>query len=1199
MDIELFKKLIQESEAIFTDIFDTIIYRKNFPDYNKQLWCEAIKQIFKLKISLSKIIKIRDNVEKSLREKNEKKGCSPEFNYNAFLEEIYYKLNIKVDKETFKKKATDIEIDIEFNSQFLFQDTLKLLEYAHKMHKKIYCISDMYLTKDMILELFRKHGIESLFTDIYVSSEYLKNKIDGSLYRYVKLQHPNLHFDKCLMMGDNHCYDFKNATREGFNGQVIDRSYLYGHYQNLKDNVLKKKYLAKLSNVSEYYNYFDDELFNYYQLKNICYDIYDSEISEIKYAKENESIISRLKKLQNELYLHRFIKFTISENTNFNVKDDVISFNNKEYYIKPFNDNENCFMEILKCLTNIVDDNVNIKTVKRVSNKDCSDIPIDKLKNIGKNYTPLFKDYLGWILNDIQKKNIKKIYFFTREGEFFKEVFDKINDNKNITSYLLEVSRVATFFPSLNSIDINELKRLWSQYSIQSLSSLFKSLNLDINRYIDLIIKHQLNINDQIINPVDNVNLNNLFNDKEFISLAMDDLKSAKSLLKEYFKDRNFIDNDEKVAIVDIGWRGTIQDNICYIFPNTTIYGYYFGLEKFLNKQPNNAYKYGYINQYYGKGKILGDVTPLEMLCNSCNGSTLGYEKNDDGVVQAIRKIDEIENVSFYNCTKYIQEGIIENAGNKDIDVSKAYDVAVDIIYNPDKYVALTYFNLKHNEEFGLGEYVSKKAYISKKEIINGIYRWRYQTALKHKLEQTTWPYGYLVANDLMKYKDKLPLKKIGKNDGVKCKKRIAWIMPDLLEGSGGHRTIISNANYLVTRGYQCDLYFNDDYVTTSDQLTEKIEKYFGECKCNVFVGLGLRMDYDMIFATYSVITPEIVKNSNCEHKMYFVQDFEPWFDAMGDGYIIKENSYKEGFRMISIGNWLEHKIATECSGKISSFPFCADLSIYKPLNIEKEDAICFIFQPDKPRRCVELGLRALKLVKAIKPNIKIYLYGSKQKYYVDFEHENLHIISLEECNKLYNKCKVGLCISSSNPSRIPFEMMAAGLPVVDLYRENNLYDMPDEGVTLAYSNPQSIATTILNLLDDEKLAKEKSNYGIKYMQKYDINEGYKAFGDTVDRIFDGNDIIDSNIEQTYKTLPAPIREDVKKFEFILRYNPDCHDSTDYLRKLVVVKRKIKAKISPRRYLRVIKRGIKKILLMPARIIKKILNKIIRKVLNR
>ena len=78
-----------------------------------------------------------------------------------------------------------------------------------------------------------------------------------------------------------------------------------------------------------------------------------------------------------------------------------------------------------------------------------------------------------------------------------------------------------------------------------------------------------------------------------------------------------------------------------------------------------------------------------------------------------------------------------------------------------------------------------------------------------------------------------------------------------------------------------------------------------------------------------------------------------------------------------------------------------------------------------------------------------------------DFECKNLNIIPITKCNELYNKCKVGVCMSASNPSRIPFEMMAAGLPVVELYKENNIYDMPDEGVLLARPTPEAIASAI------------------------------------------------------------------------------------------------------------------------------------------
>ena len=94
-----------------------------------------------------------------------------------------------------------------------------------------------------------------------------------------------------------------------------------------------------------------------------------------------------------------------------------------------------------------------------------------------------------------------------------------------------------------------------------------------------------------------------------------------------------------------------------------------------------------------------------------------------------------------------------------------------------------------------------------------------------------------------------------------------------------------------------------------------------------------------------------------------------------------------------------------------------------------------------------------------------------------------MRTMSLEECNALYNECSVGLCLSSSNPSRIPFEMMASGLPVVELWRDNNLYDVPDKAVSLSEQTPESIAENVLRLLDDPAARETMSQAGVAFMR--------------------------------------------------------------------------------------------------------------------
>lgn len=348
-------------------------------------------------------------------------------------------------------------------------------------------------------------------------------------------------------------------------------------------------------------------------------------------------------------------------------------------------------------------------------------------------------------------------------------------------------------------------------------------------------------------------------------------------------------------------------------------------------------------------------------------------------------------------------------------------------------------------------------------------------------------------------------------------KRKAAWIMPMFLEGSGGHRTIIQNIQHLIQQGYECDVYVEDTGIIKNEkELKNMSDKYYGKCDGTFYLGFDMKKEYDIIFAT-AWYTAKVVRDIDTKaKKAYFIQDFEACFNPMGDGYLLASNSYCYGLQPITIGRWLSHKMSNEYGLRSQYFDFCADGKVYKNLNKEKENAICFIYQPDKPRRCSIIGIEALGIVKHLRPDTKIYLYGSKIKERVWFDHENLGIISIDKCNELYNKCKVGLCISSSNPSRIPFEMMKTGLPVIDLHMENNLYDMPNEGVVLAHHTPESIAQAIIEVLDSEEKQKQMSEVGMNYMSDKSLEHGFKQFYEAVDNIINDNIPADNSFEKMY-----------------------------------------------------------------------------------
>lgn len=376
----------------------------------------------------------------------------------------------------------------------------------------------------------------------------------------------------------------------------------------------------------------------------------------------------------------------------------------------------------------------------------------------------------------------------------------------------------------------------------------------------------------------------------------------------------------------------------------------------------------------------------------------------------------------------------------------------------------------------------------------------------------------------------------------------IAWLIPSLLEGSGGHRTILQHADYLQNQGHHCVLYMESN-GSTKKGAAEQISKLFGYNFSNVHLGWEEIAPADMVFATiwYSA---KVVNDLTfpCK-KCYFIQDFEAVFNPMGDGYLMAENSYRHPLYPVTIGRWLPAMLEKNFASQASYFDFCADTNVYHPVqHMAREKAICFIYQPDKPRRCAQLGLEALGIVKHHMPEVRIYLYGSKGKgRNIWFEHTNLGLLSLDECSQLYSRCQVGLCISSSNPSRIPFEMMATGLPVVEIHRENTLYDFSPDAMLLCEQTPESIASGLMELLRDPARTNAMGQAGIDFMAQRTIEHGLQQFGQIIDNLLEGRSPphreaavmytnsahVASNVPECNQRLTHHIQQDFGRLAFL------------------------------------------------------------------
>jgi len=387
-----------------------------------------------------------------------------------------------------------------------------------------------------------------------------------------------------------------------------------------------------------------------------------------------------------------------------------------------------------------------------------------RLEKLACKIAPLFVLYVIFAIQEARKLGLNKVYYFTREGEILKQIHDKIKlhaGEKNIPdAVLLEVSRISTFGPSLNDLDFAELNRIWTMYPRQSLAAFLGTLGLVPENFQHFAIQAGLKVDEVIDRPWLDSRFASIISDEQFRAQALNELQQKKAVLKNYLSQKGINENTEQVLIVDIGWRGTIQDNLSKILPDTHWNGLYLALFKFLNPQPSNVSKTGYLfddNRGTAFEKHISPQAPLEMLFNSPNGSVIGYKVTE--TVSAERLVANAENHAYHTFSRFIQEKILSSS-EKIWDLmeqrallatdfsDRCRDLAAAVLANPGKEMADAFFCLEHNETFGNNAFVSHKSSFPYAKLLRHVRRPRTAIALlRQSSHESGWVGGFYSAN--------------------------------------------------------------------------------------------------------------------------------------------------------------------------------------------------------------------------------------------------------------------------------------------------------------------------------------------------------------------------------------------------------------------------------------------------------------------
>ncbi|MBR1277483.1 HAD family hydrolase [Bradyrhizobium sp. AUGA SZCCT0283] len=252
----------------------------------------------------------------------------------------------------------------------------------------------------------------------------------------------------------------------------------------------------------------------------------------------------------------------------------------------------------------------------------------------GVRAAPLFLGFCLFVAERAILDKVDRLFFLSQEGEFFHRVFATVFP-QNVLSGLrlpesgaLAVSRLSTFSASLaEKIGIDELMLVWTLQWQQRASTLFQILGLDARDFNELLSSLKISANELLVHPEDDPRVRQLLDSEIFREAALRECGKRRTLLGLYLQEQGFT-GQRKIGVVDIGWRGTIQDNLARIYPSTHFAGYYLGLRSFLNAQQSNVEKvaYGPDEQNGSFTELFDSFEPLEIICSSATGSTEGYD---------------------------------------------------------------------------------------------------------------------------------------------------------------------------------------------------------------------------------------------------------------------------------------------------------------------------------------------------------------------------------------------------------------------------------------------------------------------------------------------------------------------------------------------------------------------------------------------
>ena len=262
--------------------------------------------------------------------------------------------------------------------------------------------------------------------------------------------------------------------------------------------------------------------------------------------------------------------------------------------------------------------------------------------------------------------------------------------------------------------------------------------------------------------------------------------------------------------------------------------------------------------------------------------------------------------------------------------------------------------------------------------------------------------------------------------------------------------------------GHRCELFLYDRYGGDVRAHERVIRDWWPNIRAGVHdASAGISGVDACVASSWDTAHVLARRGTSPMRRLYFIQDFEPYFYPRGSMYSLAEDTYRFGFRCIALGEMVAQLLRSEVGISPDVTEFGCDTSVYRLLPDRERTGRGAVRAPRRaPSRLLAGAPRAAAVPRAAPrgrhPPVRIR--GQRDSRSRPTQHGRL---TPAELNELYNSSIAGLAMSFTNISLVAEEMLAAGtIPVVN-DSVHSRADLVNDHVAWATPTPHGIAAAL------------------------------------------------------------------------------------------------------------------------------------------